>query len=37
MPDMAKIDPLIFSMGDSTYWSIGKKLGPAWNVGKGYK
>jgi flavin reductase (DIM6/NTAB) family NADH-FMN oxidoreductase RutF len=37
MPDLAKIDPLIFSMGDSSYWSVGKKLGMAWNVGKDYK
>jgi flavin reductase (DIM6/NTAB) family NADH-FMN oxidoreductase RutF len=37
MPDLAKLDPLIFSMGDSSYWSIGKKLGTAWSVGKGYK
>jgi len=37
MPDMAKIDPLLFSVQDNSYWNIGKKLGPAWNVGKGYK
>jgi len=37
MPDLAKIDPLIFSMGDNSYWSIGKKLGAAWSTGKGYK
>ena len=37
MPDMAKLDPLIFSMSDNSYWNIGKKLGAAWRVGKGYK
>jgi flavin reductase (DIM6/NTAB) family NADH-FMN oxidoreductase RutF len=37
MPDMAKIDPLLFSMGDASYWSIGKRLGTAWSFGKDYK
>jgi flavin reductase (DIM6/NTAB) family NADH-FMN oxidoreductase RutF len=37
MPDMAKLDPIIFSMGDSTYWKIGDKIGKAWSIGKGYK
>ena len=36
MPDIAKLDPLIFSVGDNSYWSIGKKLGTAWSVSKGY-
>lgn len=36
-PDIAKLDPLIFSMSDNSYWSIGKKLGKAWSAGKGYK
>jgi flavin reductase (DIM6/NTAB) family NADH-FMN oxidoreductase RutF len=37
MPDMAKMDPMIFSTADKTYWSIGKKLGDAWVVGKDYR
>ncbi len=37
MPDMAKLNPLIFSMGDNSYWSIGSKIGKAWSIGKGYK
>lgn len=37
MPDMAKIDPLIYSVGDSSYWSIGRRLGRAWEIGKGYR
>ena len=37
LPDMQKIDPLVFSMHDNHYWSIGKKLGDAWNVGKTLK
>lgn len=34
MPDIEKIDPLLYSMTDSSYWSIGKKLGTAWSVGR---
>jgi len=37
LPDMAKLDPIIFSMGDNSYWNIGKKIGTAWSIGKDYK
>ncbi|MGD0353922.1 MAG: flavin reductase family protein [Dehalococcoidia bacterium] len=37
MPDIAKLNPLIFSMGDNSYWSIGKNVGKAWSIGKSYK
>jgi len=37
MPDMAKLDPMMFSLGDNSYWNIGKKIGTGWSVGKGYK
>lgn len=37
LPDIAKLDPLLFSITDNSYWSIGKKLGTAWGVGKGYR
>ena len=37
LPDIAKLDPIIFSISDNSYWSIGKKLGTAWSVGKGYR
>ena len=37
MPDIGKLDPLIFSAGDNSYWNIGKKLGKAWSAGKGFK
>jgi flavin reductase (DIM6/NTAB) family NADH-FMN oxidoreductase RutF len=36
-PDISKLDPIIFSMGDHSYWNIGKKIGQAWSAGKGYK
>lgn len=34
LPDVKKIDPLVFSMHDNHYWSIGEQLGDAWKVGK---
>jgi flavin reductase (DIM6/NTAB) family NADH-FMN oxidoreductase RutF len=37
LPDIAKLDPMVYSMGDNSYWSLGKKLGTAWSVGKGYQ
>jgi len=36
-PDISKIDPLIFSLGDSSYWKLGEKIGKGWSSGKGYK
>lgn len=29
-----RIDPLIYSTSDKNYWSIGKKLGKAWEIGQ---
>ena len=37
MPDMKKLDPMVFSLDDNGYWSIGQRLGTAWDAGKGYK
>jgi flavin reductase (DIM6/NTAB) family NADH-FMN oxidoreductase RutF len=34
-PDLAKIDPLLFTMPDNRYWSVGEVVAKAWNVGKG--
>ena len=36
-PDIKKLDPLIFSLGDNSYWKLGKNIGKAWSIGKGYK
>lgn len=36
-PDIRKLDPIIFSLGDNNYWNIGKNIGKAWSIGKGYK
>ncbi|HOP09137.1 MAG TPA: flavin reductase family protein [Candidatus Methanofastidiosa archaeon] len=34
LPDIGKIRPLIYAPGSRQYWTIGKKLADAWNVGK---
>lgn len=36
-PDMGKIDPLMFSMSEKKYYRLGAEVGPAWNIGKGWK
>ena len=36
-PDLEKLDLSVFSMGANQYFSIGKPLGKAWKIGKGYK
>ena len=32
-PDFTAIDPLILTMPDNTYWTLGKKAGKAWSAG----
>ena len=34
IPDVEKIEPIVFSMYDNNYWGIGKHLGKAWHSGK---
>lgn len=34
LPDIRKIDPIIFSMHDNNYWKIGMHLARAWSIGK---
>jgi flavin reductase (DIM6/NTAB) family NADH-FMN oxidoreductase RutF len=34
MPDVKKIDPLLFSQPDNSYWTLGTRLAPAWHVGR---
>jgi flavin reductase (DIM6/NTAB) family NADH-FMN oxidoreductase RutF len=36
LPDINKINPIIFSMHDNNYWKLGEHLGRAWSIGKGY-
>jgi len=36
-PDMAKLDPLFFSMFGPSYWKMGPWLGQPWSIGKELK
>jgi hypothetical protein len=35
-PDIQKIDPIIYSHIQGSYWAVGRSLGPAFKVGKAY-
>ena len=35
--DFKKMKPLILSQPDTSYWSLGKSVAKAWNIGKVYK
>jgi len=37
LPDIKKINPIIFSMHDFNYWTVGEHLGRAFKIGKEYK
>lgn len=37
LPDIQKMKPVVFSMFDNRYFSIGEYLGKAWHLGKVYK
>lgn len=36
-PDIHKIDPVVLTMPDCSYWSVGDKVAGAWNVGMSIK
>ena len=36
-PDIKKIDPLLLTMPDNSYWSVGDYVGQAWGIGKKIK
>ncbi len=36
-PDLAKMRPLILTMPDTQYWTLGERIAQAWSVGKGLK
>jgi len=36
VPDIKKIDPILYSTGDSNYWRVGDYLAKAFSVGKDY-
>jgi flavin reductase (DIM6/NTAB) family NADH-FMN oxidoreductase RutF len=33
-PDFKKIHPILFTMHDKGYWTIGERIATAWNIGK---
>jgi len=35
--DFRKMKPLVLSQPDTSYWSLGKQVAKAWNIGKRYK
>lgn len=37
VPDIRKVDPIIFSSSQGNYWHIGEYLADGFSVGKGYK
>lgn len=37
IPDVEKIQPIVYTTKDKHYWKIGEKLGKAWNIGKNFK
>jgi flavin reductase (DIM6/NTAB) family NADH-FMN oxidoreductase RutF len=37
LPDIKKLDPILYSTGDSGYWKVGEYIGKAFHIGKGYK
>ena len=37
IPDINKLQPLIFSMNDNNYWKLGEHIGRAWSIGNNFK
>jgi flavin reductase (DIM6/NTAB) family NADH-FMN oxidoreductase RutF len=35
--DIAKLRPMLFDMGSKQYWSLGKPIAKAWDIGKKFK
>jgi flavin reductase (DIM6/NTAB) family NADH-FMN oxidoreductase RutF len=36
-PDIKKMNPLLLTMPDNSYWTVGEYAGKAWGAGKDYK
>jgi flavin reductase (DIM6/NTAB) family NADH-FMN oxidoreductase RutF len=36
-PDIKKLNPLLLTMPDNRYWTVGEYVGDAWNIGKTHK
>ena len=37
LPDMGKVDPILYATADRSYWRVGKRLAQAFSVGKKLK
>lgn len=37
IPDVKKINPIIYSVSNRTYWSLGQEIGKAYKIGRKYK
>ena len=37
IPDIKKLNPVIFSMNNNNYWELGKHIGRAWSIGRDFK
>lgn len=37
LPDIKKMDPIVFSMHDYNYWAVGRHLGRAWSSGEKFR
>ncbi|MCZ7665271.1 MAG: flavin reductase family protein [Thermoleophilia bacterium] len=35
-PDPRKVDPIVLTMPDNRYWSLGEMVGAAWSIGENY-
>ena len=36
-PDIRKLNPLLLTMMDNRYWTVGEYVGDAWSIGKNVK
>lgn len=37
LPDIKRMNPIVFSMHDNNYWKVGEHLARAWDIGKELK
>jgi flavin reductase (DIM6/NTAB) family NADH-FMN oxidoreductase RutF len=37
IPDVEKLNPVVFSMNDNRYWKLGEFIGDAWSIGRDFQ
>ncbi len=37
LPDIAKVNPIIYAHNDGSYWKVGERLAKAYNIGKDFQ